>query len=99
MATVTYRLEILPSPSNFVEKVEIHALINNVPTLIAGELPSSTTQVQYDFPVDASVEWWGRWIGDNNTQKDCAHRVFIAANLEQVQAGLAVGEAFLRFNP
>lgn len=99
MATVTYRLQVLPSPSNFVEKVELHALVNTVPTLLAGELPSNTTVIDYDFPVDAIVEWWGRWIADNETTADCPHRTFTAKNLEQVAAGQAVAETFVKYNP
>lgn len=103
MATVTYELQIMPSPSNFVEGVELHALINGTPTLLAvnGQTlqPSNTTKLQYDFPVDAIVEWYGKWIGDNGTSAEGNRRTFTAANREQVAAGQALGENFVRFNP
>lgn len=99
MATVTYKLHIIPSPSNFVETVSVHASLNAGPPLVlASGLPSNTISINYDFPVDAAVEWWVEVIGDNGSTAISNHRMFAAANLEQVLPATADAETFVKYN-
>lgn len=100
MATVSYKLSIIPSPSNFVEMVEVYASIGGgADTVLATAQPSSTTSVTVDFPVDAVVDWYVRVIGDNGTQADSNHRIFTAYNREQVLPATADSELFVKYNP
>jgi hypothetical protein len=104
MATCTYRLPIVPSVSNFVEGVEFHAKINGAPAIVLTSNgvafhPSNTTSIEYDFPVDASVEWFALWVGDNGTQAPSLTRIFTAINGAQVEAGRSGPAEFVRYNP
>ena len=99
MATCRYRLPFQPSPSNFVESVQVEASYDGsgVYSVIAGALPSNTVQVEYEFPLDAQVSWRVRWIGDNGTEALAQGPAFQAVNMQQVQPGVPGVPEFIRF--
>jgi hypothetical protein len=80
-----YRFSWNPSPSAFVEKIQVVGKIDGgAEAVLVDSLPSSAFEAFYDFETGAVVEAWGRVVGDNATVADTAHLSFTAKNEEQV---------------
>jgi hypothetical protein len=80
-----YRASWNPSPSTFVEKLQIVGVINGAPeAVLVDNLPSSAFEAFFNVNIGDDVECWCRAVGDNATTADSLHVTFKAANEQKV---------------
>jgi len=82
-----YRLSWIQSTSDFANKQEVRAQINGAADIsLAANLIMTVNSVEYDFPTDASVNWWVVTTDDTGTKTaKSADNLFQAVNLATLE--------------
>lgn len=100
MSTETYALPWTQSTSDFANSQDIVAKINGTQTVLVAGLLMSVATTSYNFPTDATVEWWITTYHQNGVAKlDSAHANFVAANKATLSPAVPGVATWVKHNP
>ena len=95
-----YRLGWILTDSTFVEKREVYlGLDGAAPSKFGSDLPSSAAFLDVEVPTDATVTFFTKVFGDNNTVASSLPFTFVAVNNETVAPDSGLTASWLAHIP